>query len=274
MTTNFIVLELGAIGLKVTKLQSALKQLNFYFAAIDGIFGAKTRVAVIKFQQSYNYLADNGFVDVKTILQLDEAVWLSQKEVLQEDSIGEEVKVLQKMFIVCGIQSLTVDGYFGSKTKEAVIEFQKNCSLQADGIVEKETWAGLYRHQVEDISDEDRVNHFFENLDREVLSYRYGKILDFTQGKEFETVEDATLPGETVIHRFKVESKQNFRIIIRSLEHNAVFGLVRIADEKVYAQQASNSQIFLEEGEYTINVSAMSGDNTNYKLFIESIINC
>ena len=355
MTTSLIVLELGAIGLKVTKLQSALKQINFYFSAIDGVFGAKTKVAVIKFQQSYNHLDNNGIVEAETILQLDEAVWLSGKEILREGSTGDEVKALQEIFHLYNTQTLTIDGFFGSKTKEAVILFQKNWGLQADGIVRKATWAALYCHQVHNIPDEDRVNYFFGDLDRdtfiklplkkgeerrdvlilqkflnyvsvstpeiledgifantteqsvknfqyrnglitdgvvgiqtydemlaeglnqrlidELLSYRYGELLNFTQGKEVEIVEDTAAEGETVVHRFEVEPGQNFRIIIRSLENNAVFGLIGVVDSQIYAQQASNSQLFLEQGKYFINVSGISG-NANYKLTVESMINC
>lgn len=169
MTTSLIILEAGAVGLKVTKLQAALKQLNLYFGAVDGIFGTKTKAAVIKFQQGYNHLPSNGVVDVETILQLDEAVWLSQKEVLREGSTGEEVKALQQVFTAYDIKSLTADGFFGRKTKEAVMWFQKNQGLQADGIVGKETWAALYRYQVHDVPYEDRVNHFFGALETDTF---------------------------------------------------------------------------------------------------------
>lgn len=355
MTTSFIVIEEGATGLKVTKLQEALKQLSLYFGAIDGVFGGKTKAAVIKFQQLYSHLLDNGLVDVQTILQLDEAVWLTKRETLQEDSTGEEVTVLQQMFNIYDLQPLIVDGNFGKKTKEAVIWFQQNWSLQTDGIVGKETWAALYRHLLHDVDYKDRLKAFFGGLDtetfiklplkkgddgRDVLilqkflnyvagsshgiledanfgqateqavknfqqgkglvvdgivgrqtyeamlsegfnqqlinelsSYSYGKFLDFTQGKGYEVVEYAAVRGEAVIHRLEVEPEQNFRIVITSVENNAVFELVRVADGKVYAQQASNSQVFLEAGKYSINVAAIRG-NTTYTLKVESIVGC
>ena len=119
MTTSFIVLEGGATGLKVTKLQSALKQLNLYFGVVDGIFGTKTEAALIKFQKSYTHLPLNGIVDAETILQLDENVWLSEKEVLREGCTGEDVKVLQEIFTVSDLHTLAIDGYFGRKTREA-----------------------------------------------------------------------------------------------------------------------------------------------------------
>ena len=355
MTTSFIVLEENATGLKVTKLQQALKQLNFYFGAVDGVFGAKTASGVVKFQKPYSHLPSNGLVDAKTILQLDEDVWLCGKEVLREGSMGEDVKALQEMFAAYDLKTLTADGYFGRKTKEAVIWFQQNWGLQADGIIGKQTWAALYRHQVHDVPYEDRVNAFFGELNtdtfiklplrkgdegrdvlilqkflnhvsgstREILedgdfgqateqavknfqqsrslavdgvvgmqiyqamlseglnqqlidrllSYRYSKLFNFTQGKEYEVVEDAAVRGETVIHGFEVAPAQNFTIEITSAENNAVFEVVRYGDGKSYAQEASNSQIFLEAGRYFIKVGGTRG-NASYKLDVESIIGC
>ncbi|MGB3759083.1 MAG: peptidoglycan-binding protein [Rivularia sp. (in: cyanobacteria)] len=354
MTTSFIVLEVGATGLKVTRLQSALKQLNLYFSAVDGIFGAKTKAALIKFQQAYSHLPNNGLVDAETILQLDEDVWLSRKEVLREGCTGEEVKALQEIFTVFDLQTLTADGYFGRKTKEAVIWFQQNWSLQADGIVGKQTWAGLYRHQVHDVPYEDRVQAFFGELNtetfiklplqngdegrdvlvlqkflnyvsgsthgiledgnfgqateqtvknfqqsrsltsdgcvgmqtyqamlfeglnqqliNELLSIRKGKSIDFTNGKEYEAIEDAAVREETVIHRFEVAPRQDFNIVITSLENNAIFELFRVGEPRIYAEKAINIRQLLEEGEYYITVGATRG-NATYTLKLESI-NC
>lgn len=161
MTQSPIVLEKGATGSKVTKLQEALKQLNFNVGAIDGIFGAKTQAAVIKFQQPYNHLPNNGLVDIETILQLDEAVWLTERETLREGSRGDEVRLLQGMFEYSNFGSLSVDGIFGPKTKATVIDFQKARGLQPDGIVGQKTWSSLYTLARHDIPYEDRVKYFF-----------------------------------------------------------------------------------------------------------------
>lgn len=352
MTTSFIVLEIGATGLKVTKLQQALKQINFYFGAIDGVFGTKTKAAVIKFQQYYSHLPSNGLVDAETILQLDQNVWLSQREVLREGSTGEDVKAFQEMFTVFDLQTLTADGYFGRKTKEAVIWFQQNWSLQADGIVGKKTWAALYRHQVHDVPYEDRVNYFFGELNtdtliklplkkgdkgrdvlilqkflnhvsgnthgiladgdfgqateqavknfqqrrglvvdgfvgmqtyeamlsegltqqliNELLSIRKSKLINFTNGKDYQIIEDAAVRGETVIHGFEVAPGQDFQIVITSVESNAVFELFKVGEPRIYAEKASNIRLFLEEGEYYFTVNAIRG-NATYKLKVESI---
>ncbi len=161
MTTSFIVLEKGATGFKVTRLQEVLTQLKFNVGTIDGVFGAKTQAAVIKFQQPYNHLPHNGIVDAETILQLDQALWLSQRETIKEGSRGIEVEQLQGMLEYANFGSLKVDGFFGAKTKATVIDFQKARGLQADGIVGKQTWSSLYTLARHDIPYEQRVDNFF-----------------------------------------------------------------------------------------------------------------
>ena len=52
MTATSVVLKEGSKGAEVTKLQEGLKKLNFYSGIVDGIFWAKTKEAVIKFQSA------------------------------------------------------------------------------------------------------------------------------------------------------------------------------------------------------------------------------
>ena len=57
------------------------------------------------------------------------------------DSTGEDVKDLQKVLnATVANNSLVVDGIFGVATEEAVIAFQKQYGLTADGIVGPKTW--------------------------------------------------------------------------------------------------------------------------------------
>ena len=57
-------------------------------------------------------------------------------------SSGEEVKKLQKSLNEKGY-SLAVDGVFGSKTRDAVKDYQKKNGLSVDGIVGNNTWGSL-----------------------------------------------------------------------------------------------------------------------------------
>ena len=57
--------------------------------------------------------------------------------ILKKGSKGEKVKILQRLL------HLYVDGIFGTNTEEAVINFQKENNLAADGIVGEKTWKKL-----------------------------------------------------------------------------------------------------------------------------------
>lgn len=63
--------------------------------------------------------------------------------VLQQGNRGTNVKTLQTKLKNWGYYTGSVDGIFGSKTKEAVKYFQRRNGLTADGIVGKKTLAAL-----------------------------------------------------------------------------------------------------------------------------------
>ena len=54
-------------------------------------------------------------------------------------SKGDEVRRIQKKLKDLGYYNGSVDGIFGSATKKAVIAFQKNCGITADGIAGPKT---------------------------------------------------------------------------------------------------------------------------------------
>lgn len=59
--------------------------------------------------------------------------------VARQGSTGNEVKNIQKKLKELGYYKGEIDGIYGSKTKSAVISFQKSCGLTADGICGKTT---------------------------------------------------------------------------------------------------------------------------------------
>lgn len=54
-------------------------------------------------------------------------------------STGDEVRQIQKKLSSLGYYKGSVDGIYGTATKKAVIAFQKNCGITADGICGKTT---------------------------------------------------------------------------------------------------------------------------------------
>lgn len=58
--------------------------------------------------------------------------------------IGKEVTTLQQLLNSCGYQ-VAVTGLFGTKTDEALRNFQESKNLKADGIAGPKTWAALQK---------------------------------------------------------------------------------------------------------------------------------
>lgn len=57
-------------------------------------------------------------------------------------SSGQQVKRLQQALNRRGY-SLEVDGGFGEKTREALLDYQRRSGLEADGVAGEQTWASL-----------------------------------------------------------------------------------------------------------------------------------
>ena len=63
--------------------------------------------------------------------------------VLKQGSTGSEVRTVQTKLKRWGYYDGAIDGVYGSKTRKAVVYFQKKNGLAADGIVGKKTFAAL-----------------------------------------------------------------------------------------------------------------------------------
>ena len=79
------------------------------------------------------------------------------KPTLRKGDRGDEVKTLQEALNTNGYQ-LTVDGAFGSKTENAVKDFQSKHKLTADGIVGPKTWEALTADEAPDWIEDEPVD--------------------------------------------------------------------------------------------------------------------
>ena len=66
---DVLTLKQGSRGETVKQIQQKLKRWGYYTGAIDGVFGAKTRSAVVLFQKR-NGLVAEGIVGKKTLQAL------------------------------------------------------------------------------------------------------------------------------------------------------------------------------------------------------------
>ena len=121
--------------------------------ASDGIFGAATREAVVAFQRNYGLVADgivgqatwNRLCEVSTQIATGTASDEFPGTLLQVGSSGASVLKMQRYLNYIAntdtnIPRVATDGIFGSATRNAVVAFQRQFGLTADGIIGQQTW--------------------------------------------------------------------------------------------------------------------------------------
>ena len=162
-TWSGTTLTTGASGSAVEQVQFWLNMLAQYDSAIpavkvDGVYGTATANAVRAFQRKYGLTAD-GVVGQTTWKELYDEFLSIQSDngtpnaypgtPLREGSSGQNVRLVQFWLkiartVYTSLESVTVDGKFGTGTASAVRRFQRYFGLTADGVVGRTTWQKLY----------------------------------------------------------------------------------------------------------------------------------
>ena len=145
-------LRLGTTGKKVETLQRRLIELGWLSGKVTGEFDAATEKAVIAFQEQTKGLWADGIAGPETLRKLysssaarsSKPAAVNSVETLQYGSEGSEVTKLQKKLQDLGYLAGYADGKFGVETQAAVIAFQKNNNLTADGKAGTATQNKLY----------------------------------------------------------------------------------------------------------------------------------
>ena len=145
-------LRLGDSGKRVETLQRRLIELGWLAGKVTGNFDAATDAAVRAFQDKTKGIYTDGVAGPDTLAKLyakdaatsKTAVASNAVETLEYDSEGSAVTKLQSRLKDLGYLAGSVDGKFGVETEAAVIAFQKNNNLKADGKAGKETQNTLY----------------------------------------------------------------------------------------------------------------------------------
>jgi peptidoglycan hydrolase-like protein with peptidoglycan-binding domain len=166
-------LRLGSSGPNVVVLQVALNRISQNYPAIpklanvDGVFGSRTEAAVRKFQEVFGLTVD-GIVGRATwyavvrlytaVTRLSElrsqgqqfyAINWNPPNALQIGSTGDSVRQLQYMLSVLSsyipsMPNVTVDGIYGTVTRNAVLAAQRRFGLPETGVVTATTWNEIY----------------------------------------------------------------------------------------------------------------------------------
>ncbi len=162
-----VVLRNGSKGVEVQLVQYYLSAISVFYdeipdVSIDGRFGRQLEQAVVSFQKRFGLIQD-GVIGQATWNRIFEVYTSLDQEIvppntpapypgrpLQQGSSGDNVVVIQNALNTVSSQFnvipvVVVDGIFGSGTRAAVIAFQRQFDLLADGIVGPATWDLLLR---------------------------------------------------------------------------------------------------------------------------------
>ena len=130
-------------------LQIVLKNYGYYDSKIDGQFGSASKSALKNFQ-TQNGLISDGLIGKNTCNSLlDKTNVVTKKtnkleidnKVIQKYS--EALKKSQQKLKELNLYSGPIDGINGTKTKNAIKEFQKKAGLSVDGVLGPNTLAAL-----------------------------------------------------------------------------------------------------------------------------------
>lgn len=151
-TSSDSSLKRGASGSEVEALQKSLQAAGYYDGPLTGTFGSLTEAGVIRWQQAKGLKA-NGIVDSSALAALTNKQGLATPAVavpssttgdfLLRGDTGTAVSDLQRLLSEAGYFEGKIDGYFDATTEAAVIRFQRDARLRADGVVGSETLAAL-----------------------------------------------------------------------------------------------------------------------------------
>jgi peptidoglycan hydrolase-like protein with peptidoglycan-binding domain len=142
------LLRNGDAGAAVERVQRALTDLGYYDGPISGYLGDLTETAIRQFQTDQGLPVD-GVVGPTTESALFGAAIApanasnSSSTAVRRGSTGARVFALQERLAELGYYQGAIDGDFGAGTESAVIAFQSNNGLVADGVVGPSTEAAL-----------------------------------------------------------------------------------------------------------------------------------
>ena len=140
----------GDRGRRIADVQARLLGLGFHIDASEveaQTFGESTERVLRAFQQERGLLVD-GVVGLDTWHELIEAGYALGDRILylrRPFTRGDDVRALQRRLNLLGFDPGREDGILGEQTGRAIVDFQRNVGLRADGIVGRTTTEALDR---------------------------------------------------------------------------------------------------------------------------------
>ena len=115
-------------AVEILQVQTLLKTVGFDPGGIDGAFGPKTKIALLRLRSSCSGLNDllQG-VDLEKIAPSIESSEARRKDAARTMPRKEEIRVIQVRLKDAGFDPGTVDGISGPNTRAAVARFRAGC---------------------------------------------------------------------------------------------------------------------------------------------------
>ena len=143
-STGYVVLEEGAEGDAVRKLQKALKSMGYYSGSVDGSYGSGTTSAVMAFQRANDLTVDGKAGPATQRILYGTGSSISYATLRNGDN-GSAVRNLQHTLYELGYYDGKIDGDYGQTTEDAVRAFQiQNKLSPVDGVAGNKTQQKLY----------------------------------------------------------------------------------------------------------------------------------
>ena len=199
------IIRKNSSGEKVTDIQRRLKLLGYDLGVtdIDGIFGTETENAARKFQQDRGLLV-TGVIDHETWQELVDAGYKVGERMLylkHPPFRGDDVRTLQVWLKTLGFYSSDENGIFAEKTRQALIDFQKDMNIADDGIAGEKTIQSLKSLKRIIISKETSQFPLIKSQDRKKELGENKVIMDYNENIEDMRSSDKYLNEKIYICR-------------------------------------------------------------------------
>ncbi|OPJ56392.1 peptidoglycan-binding domain-containing protein [Alkalithermobacter paradoxus] len=201
---NTGVLRIGNRSNSVSLLQDRLKELGYFNHSTTGYFGTITRAAVQNFQRDRRITVD-GIVGPQTIRLLNQQNQIAQASpvavntssttvgstVMRIGMRGENISNLQRRLRELGYFNHNVTGYFGTITRTAVQNFQRDRRITVDGIVGPQTINHLNQSQPGSVSRGNTTDRavsqltWFERITNIIPRGTTFRVIDVYTGRTF-----------------------------------------------------------------------------------------
>ncbi|MBE9053020.1 peptidoglycan-binding protein [Nostocales cyanobacterium LEGE 11386] len=164
-SNTVLALKKGNKNSQVISLQQKLQAAGYFKHSVTGYFGTVTEAAVIKFQKDNGLVAD-GIAGTQTLSAIasglgkpksppaltntastlvtnNQSQLGNSTQLLRKGNKNSQVMSLQQKLQTSGYLQESITGYFGTATEAAVVRFQKDHGLVADGIAGPLTLSAL-----------------------------------------------------------------------------------------------------------------------------------